>query len=405
MKKIVISVLALTLAVLLASPATAVTIDPYASMRLGTYWVSHDFNDFQPSWTTDSSDDSLMIDIADISRFGAKGQIGDIYGVVEIGLVGQENKNEYTWYAYGGNNNMVYTRLIYGRWDFGAGKLTVGQDYTPVTFPSQQQGPGIFDDSSSAAAPGDSYDVQNGSIGVGCLWDSRIPQIKLNLDNGFYFVVAQNDDGTPQGSVAGGDIDLNLPKMMIGYEFKGENFYIAPGFAYQSYKYTELTSGYDNDINSYILYVHGKVDLTNVNFRFTGHYGQNLGDYAITGRANRYSVSPTTGTGFNPAKAYWRGDSIDDSTGFGGYFTCGIPVPIGSLNLGWGYSSDENDTDAVAGATDADELMGYFFNWKIPIADMFTCTPEVGFWDGMDDAFGQKDPDTWYLGATWQIDF
>ena len=404
MKKIAICGLALTLAVLLATPAMAAKIEPYASMRLGTYWVSHDFNDYQPSWTTDSQDDSLMIDIADISRFGARGQVGDIYGVVEVGLVGQENKNEYTWYAYGGNDNMVYTRLIYGRWDFGSGKLTVGQDYTPVTYPSAQQGPGIFDDSSSAAAPGDSYDLQNGFIGVGCLWDSRIPQIKVNLNNGLYFVGAQNDDGTPQGAPAGGDIDLVLPKMMIGYEYKTEGFYLAPGFAYQRYNY-EALGGDTEDITSYIIYLHGKADFGSVNFTFTGHYGQNLGDYAITGRYNRYSVSPTTGAVFNPSKAYWNGNDVDDAKCWGGYLTAGIPISLGSINLGWGYSSDENDTSAVVGADDADELMGYFVNWRIPIADVFTCTPEFGYWDGMDNAFGQQDPDTWYLGATWQMDF
>ena len=107
MKKFSMALLALTLAVLLAAPAMAAGITPYASMRLGTYWVNHDFNDFNPSWTTEDGDSSLMIDIADISRFGAKGQVGDIYGVVELGLVGQENPDEYSWYAYGGNQNTV----------------------------------------------------------------------------------------------------------------------------------------------------------------------------------------------------------------------------------------------------------------------------------------------------------
>jgi len=120
MKKLGITVLAFTLAVLLAAPAMAASITPYASMRLGTYWVDHDFNDYNPSWTDDDDDGSLMIDIADITRFGAKGQVGDLYGVVEIGLVGQENYSEYTWSAYGGDNNAVYTRLIYGKWDFGS---------------------------------------------------------------------------------------------------------------------------------------------------------------------------------------------------------------------------------------------------------------------------------------------
>ena len=82
MKKLAIGLLALTLAVVLAAPAMAEGITPYASMRLGTYWTSVDFNDYTNAWTTDNDDSSLMIDIADISRFGAKGQVGDIYGVL-----------------------------------------------------------------------------------------------------------------------------------------------------------------------------------------------------------------------------------------------------------------------------------------------------------------------------------
>jgi hypothetical protein len=49
--------------------------------------------------------------------------------------------------------------------------------------------------------------------------------------------------------------------------------------------------------------------------------------------------------------------------------------------------------------------MGYFVNLKIPIADSFTATPEIGFWDGMENSVGLDDPDHWYVGATFQMDF
>jgi hypothetical protein len=391
MKKLGITVLALTLAVLLAAPAMAASITPYASMRLGTYWVDHDFNDYNPSWTDDSDDASFMIDIADISRFGAKGQVGDIFGVVELGLTGQENDNEYTWAAYGGDNNTVYTRLIYGKWDFGSGTLLVGQDYSPVTYTSSQQGPGIFDDERNQ-----SYDLQNAFIGVGTLWDSRIPQIKINLDNGFYFMVAQVDDNTPQNA-GGGDVDLTIPKTVIGFNYKTEGLYLGPGFTYQSYNYEE--GSFDDDIESWILYLHGKVNFGAVDIKFTGHYGENLGDYAITGRANRYS-------GFNASRAYVdvANDDIDDAECFGGWIQASFPVDPCTVSLGWGYASQEND-DADPMYDQEDELMGWFINCKIPIADNFSATPEFDYWDGMENAAGQDDPDHWALGITWQMDF
>ncbi len=400
MKKITIGVIALTLAVFLAVPAIAANITPYASMRLGIYWESHDFKDYNPTWTTEDDDCGLMIDIADIARFGAKGQVGDIYGVAELGLVGQENNTGYTWAAYNGDNNEVYTRLLYGQWKFGGGTLTVGQDYSPVTYPSFQQGPGIFDDIRNT-----SYDLQNGNVGTGCLWDSRIPQIRVNLDNGLYFMVAQVDDiasgGTgPPGATAGGDTDVILPKTIIGYEYKAEGLYLNPGVAYNSYNYDDgVAGGFDDDITAWILYLHGKLDLGNVALKFTGHYGQNLGDYAISGRSNPYDAT------INVSKAYVNGTSVDDATCFGGYVQAAIPVDPYTVHLGWAYTSSKNDTTAVSGYDEADELMAYFVNLKIPVTDNFFACPEFDYYDGMKNANDATDPDHWYLGVTWQMDF
>ena len=396
MKKFGICLLALTMAVLLAAPAMAAGITPYASMRLGTYWVNHDFNDFDPGWTTDDDDSSFMIDIADISRFGAKGQAGDIYGVVELGLIGQENANEYTWAGVGENSATldVYTRLIYGKWDFGAGTLLVGQDYAPVTYISNQQGPGIFDDEANT-----SYDLQNAFIGVGTLWDSRIPQIKVNLDNGFYCMVAQVDHAAnPQGATAGGDVDLILPKTVVGFDIKREGLYLGPGLAYNSYNYDDGVGGFSDDITSWFFFLHGKVDLGATTLKFTGHYGENVGDW-VSCRKNRYDAT------LDASRAYVNGTDVDNATCYGGWVQAAFALDPGTLSLGWGYSSSQNDTTAVADYDEKDELMGVFVNYKIPITDNFSATPEFDYWDGMDSANGAKDPDHWALGVTWQMDF
>ncbi|HID29668.1 MAG TPA: hypothetical protein EYP19_06630, partial [Desulfobacterales bacterium] len=185
MKKIAVSLLVLTLGMLLAVSAMA-QITPYASMRFGTFWSHTEANT-----TGAQDDDDLNMDIARIARFGAKGQVGDIYGVVELGWDGCENKAGYDMTKGEGRpyyNRDVYGRLLYGKWDFGPGCLTVGQDYTPPTYPSAQQAPGIFD-------------IQNGFIGVGCLWDRRWPQLKVNMENGLYVVAAQTFDGIgPDGT-------------------------------------------------------------------------------------------------------------------------------------------------------------------------------------------------------------
>jgi hypothetical protein len=350
------------------------------------------------------SDDDLNFDIADISRFGARGQVGDIYGVVELGIRGTENAAGYNS-AFSGSvgprpwyDRQVYHRLLYGKWDFGSGNLVVGQDYTPTTYPSAQQAPGIFD-------------LQNGFIGVGCLWDWRWPQIKVVLDNGLTLAAVQTFAGnapggynvfdahsslagltiTPIAQVHGGDYDVVIPKLFAAWDIKREGWYIGPGFGYNTYKYDNTNVGgtFDDDVTSWVGFLKGSWDPGAVAFRFTVHYGQNLGDFGIAGRG--------------AAASAWQNASggLEDATCWGGYLQAAFKVDPTTITLGWGYSSSEND----AFGPEADEKMGIFVNCKVPIADTFFVVPEFTYWDGMDNAAGVEDADAWHLGLVWQMDF
>jgi hypothetical protein len=343
-------------------------------------------------------DDDLNWDLADISRFGARGQVADIYGVVELGLRGSKNAASYAPSNYPRDgrtnsrqwvNRQVYTRLLYGKWDFGGGNLIVGQDYTPITFPSAQQAPGIFN-------------LQNGFIGTGCMWDRRWPQIKVNMENGLVLAAVETYAGTavtgaeapPVGTVAGGDYDVAIPKLHISYDFKREGLYLAPGFGYNTFNYDDTGQGgvFDDNIDSYVLYLKGKWDPGSVAFQFAAHYGQNINDFGILGRhattAAGAIVDPVTG-------------SIEDSTDFGGYIQLAFKVDPTTISLGWGYVSDEND----AAGPEADESMSIFVNCKVPIAETFFITPEFSWVDAMDNAMGVEQADSWHLGMTWQMDF
>jgi hypothetical protein len=280
----------------------------------------------------------------------------------------------------------VYTRLLYGKWDFGSGDLLVGQDYTPITFPSAQQAPGIFN-------------LQNGFISVGCMWDRRWPQVKVSLDNGFTFAAVEAYSGTsvsgieapPVGTLAGGDYDVTLPKLFITYEFKREGLYLSPGFGYNSYDYDDTGVGgtFDDDVDSYVIFLKGKWDPGMMAFQFAGHYGENINDFGILGRPAAASGAVNT-TG-----------SFEDSTSWGGYLQVAFKVDPTTISLGWGYANDENE----AIGPDEDETMGLFVNCKIPVAETFFVTPEFSYWDGMDDENGDEDADSWHLGITWQMDF
>jgi hypothetical protein len=372
---------------------------------MGIYWHGTDYNDdtgFNPSWTDDDDDGGYFEQIATISRFGAKGQVGDIFGQVELGIIADATDTEYT-----ATGNRVYTRLLYGKWAFEGGSLTIGQDYTPVTWTSSQQGPGVFDDNNSQ-----SYDMQNAFIGVGCLWDGRRPQVRVNLDNGFYLAVIQTEDHNEPASLApttgvptppiDRDIDVEFPKIALGWDYKAEGIHLRPGFAYNTFNVEQPAARgtFDNDITSWLLHLHGKVDLGATALKFTGHYGENLWNYGISGRLNPWD------TDINAASAAIdsTGD-VQDAECWGGFIEAAIPFDPYTLTLGWGYSSSEVDVDTDPLNDNADELMGYFVNVKIPITDNFSMTPEFDYWDGMQNSAGEDDPDHWFAGVTWQMDF
>ncbi len=405
MKKFGICLLALTLAVLLAAPAmaTEASITPYASMRMGIYWHNTDYNDstgYNPSWTDDDDDGGYFEQIATISRFGAKGQVGDIFGVAELGIMADGTDTEYT-----GDMNRIYTRLLYGTWNFEGGSLTIGQDYTPVTWTSSQQGPGVFDDNNNQ-----SYDLQNAFIGVGCLWDSRRPQVRVNLDNGLYLAVIQTEDHNEPAILADTDrdIDVEIPKIALGYDYKAGGIHLRPGFAFNTFNVEQPAPGtFDDDITSWLLHLHGKANVGSTTLKGTVHYGENLWNYGISGRKNPWETPILSGTEtFNAASAQVDLDGdIEDAECWGGFIEAAIPFDPYTLTLGWGYSSSEVDVDTHPLNDNADEMMGFFVNVKIPITDNFSMTPEFDYWDGMENSAGEDDPDHWFVGVTWQMDF
>lgn len=385
MKKIAVSLLALTLAVFLAVPATA-EFKPYGSVRLLTGWWDLEANDAGPGKPLHdpdnpiNDDEDLVWELSDISRFGAKFKTGDLGGRVEFGLKGD-----------GRSNNGVSTRLLYGTWDFGGGTLLVGQEWTPYTFTSAQIAPRYNIDGNHPT-----INSENTFIGYGCLWNSRQPQIELKLDNGFYVALIQPETkssvktGLP-GLAPGVDVDedTTIPKICIGYEFKTEGLMLSPGFGYNTYEADIDALDCSEDIDSYLFYLNGKAALGMADLQWSVHYGQNLGDFGLWNREDAaYAHIDTDG-------------NIEDSDCYGGYLQVAFNIGPPTITLGYGYVQSEND---VAG-DDEDEQQSYFIQAKIPIADTFYVVPEFSFYDQMEDANGNDEPQAWFAGLLWRMDF
>jgi len=371
MKKIAVSLLALTLAVFLAVPAMA-EFEPYGEVKLITGWLDIEGNDAEPGksltalgYDEQDDDEDLVWNLSNFSAFGARFKTGDLGGHVEFGLHGDEDGNH------------VHIDLLYGTWDFAGGTLKVGQDYAPYTFKSAQ----------IAWGPADEIDGENRFIGFGCLWDGYEPQIELKLENGLYVALIQPE---PDGQAIGNpEVNTTLPKICVGYEFKTEGLMLNPGFAYNTYEFEIDAIDEEEDIDSYLLYVNGKVDLGPASIQGSLHYGQNLGDFGLWNREDA---------------AYAHIDAnnkIEDSDCYGGYVQVAFNIDPATITLGYGYVQSEND---VAG-DDEDEQQSYFINGKIPIADTFYVVPEFSYYDQMEDANGKDEPEGWFLGLLWRMDF
>ena len=406
MKKIAVSLLALTLAVFLAVPAMA-EFEPYAEVKLITGWSDIQGNDAEPGKSlggteypyTQRDDEDLAWDLCDFSVFGAKFKTGDLGGHVEFEVFGSHD-------GTGAHDNAVEIALMYGTWDFAGGTVKVGQDYAPYTFKSAQIAPNPLRQALGLAER--EIDGQNRFIGYGCLWDWYEPQIELRLDNGFYValiqpeVVDEADMADIMNSVLGPgtfqeenvDVDTDIPKIVVGYEFKTEGLMLNPGFAYHICEYTDKSNDWDADIDSYLLYLNTKVDVGPATVQGSFHYGENLGNFGLENReAFAYAMAEA-------------GGDIEDAVSYGGYIQVAFPVDPVTITLGYGYTRSETDSNAIETeyGGDTDEQQSYFVQAKIPIAETFFIVPELSYFDMMD--IGDYDePEAWFAGIMWQMDF
>ena len=92
-------------------------------------------------------DDQIQWKLQGNSRLGATVKAENISGRFEFGI----------------NESDVTSRRIYGEWDFGAAKLKVGKDYSPVKqFISGQ----VFDGDAGLLGNGTAYGGRNGQIAL-----------------------------------------------------------------------------------------------------------------------------------------------------------------------------------------------------------------------------------------------
>lgn len=329
----------------LAAPAMAADWNFYGSARMKTFRV-----DVDPDIPgTDSDEDTEWAQQGN-SRIGATVKFND-----EIG--GKFEMND----SFG-------KRMLYGTYAFGSSELLLGQTYTPVS--SQ------FYSNSVYADDGD-------LLGVGQFYVGRVPMIQWSIA-GFKLALVQPNTVAYAGY---DDEDVDLPKIELGYKFKSDMFFVEVSGGYQTYT---LDGGTDDvDIDSYVGELGGGMTIGPVFFNLAVHMGQNLGNY---GAYNPVELA-------DEATLAAGGDTNDvDSMGYMAVVGLNLSEMF-TFELGYGHAEAEVDNSNNTGEADQ-----YYANCTINIAPGFFIVPEVGMITYSEDV-ATEEPETFYWGAKWQINF
>ena len=365
MKKIILVIAAVAL---LASPAMAVDWNFYGSARMATFYVSRDYNnadpgsglDAQPGITFSGGDDDKRVqwELQGNSRFGAKVKAENISGQVEFGI----------------DEANVSSRRIYGTWDFGAGKLKVGKDYTPVT----------------TFLSGQVFAGDDGLLGHGNFYGSRVGQVELQF-GGFKIALIDNN-GNGVDNLDTGNVNVYVPKIEAAYgmSFDTWNFRVFGG--YQWYEIEDAGAN-DKDLDVTSWAVGGDVQ-----FNFGPAYLKTQGSIGANWSDAGWADS-------NAPKASFDGDDDTKDVDLwmamlvGGFkFTDQL-----TFEAGFGYIDIDPDLNDLSGSSRWDA----YAQAVISLAPGVWIIPEVGY-TSFDADYGGTDNDAgdqMYVGAKWQIDF
>ncbi|MHB8122985.1 MAG: hypothetical protein ACYDG4_12610 [Desulfuromonadaceae bacterium] len=354
----------------LAAPALA-EITPYGSVRMTTFWNTVDTNaaGINNGTTTDFKEN-----LHANSRLGVNFSNGTHGGKIELGL---------------NTSAGVSVRHAYGTEKFSFGTVLVGQTENPYY---------LF---SASVAKDDG--VNNA---YGALWDTRTPQIKLTLNNGFYVsaMMPTTYSTSTTTALSTAATENYLPKMNVGYEGKAGNFAYGAGVVGQMYKQTVAAVGavpeLDDTVTSLLGYFHGKLTAGAAAMQFNLGVGQNMGDMGFMNANNTTDAAAAGATNRYVSKTATRAG--EDTLTVEGYVQGSYTLsPMLNLNAGLGYVQDDNDT-----FVNKDNRMMMFVNTNITVAKGFVVTPEIAYFDQLDQAANNVKGNKEYLvGARWMMNF
>lgn len=371
MKKILlIVVLAVVCTALIAE------IEYYGSARVGFWYDVTDEDHVREERV--NNDISLQED----SHFGINFKFGDLHAKAEVGYCPEEGvRVDYLWARHYFRN----WALVVGKDDFGSSILA-----------NQAWGSG------------------KGLNGYGALDAGTIPQVRfeLNIDSDMlYFALMQPNVVLPHKFIDGefvvdpaisrDDIDVLIPRIMVGYNVYNRDFRLYPMVMFQMYQISEDMTGLKaDDIVSWLISVTAESYfwLDRVILTLHGHYGQNIGHFGYTG-AHSMVLGHQAGTRYQTARAENYGGFMAVTYNMSNTF---------SLNGGVGYSETDTTSEHRIGGervfTHHDNRLAAYLQGVSTIGN-FSVLPEVGYMYEGRDLFGNKQGSQIYFGSQLRFDF
>jgi len=325
-------------------PAVAGDWSFYGSARLATFWTDTDGGD------VGIDDEGLQWAQQGNARIGARVKGETVSGRFE----------------YGSGPNL---RLLYGTWNFGSGRILLGQTYGPVN---------LFHSNQVFNGDGD-------LLNYGGTYGGRTPQLNLKV-GGFQVALLTPQSASPIG--VDGDGDTTTPKIEASYSFSTDAFSVTVVGGYQTYEIENSSDAGNYDVDAWVVGIGGGVHFGPAYVNANLMAGQNVGNYGLW----------TTGA----AGAAVVAGSLEDTDTIGGILVVGFKASdMLSFEGGYGLVSHELD---VSGSNE-DETQAYYVQAVINIAPGFFIVPEVGFVDFQDNGANVDEGDMTYFGAKWQMNF
>ena len=358
MKKIIAAVAGLAL---MAGTAYASEWNFYGSARVSTFWADADVDTgVDPSTQYDEG-------LQGNARIGANVKVSD------------ELNGRFEYGASGGTANI---RLLYGEWDFGSGKLLVGQDYVPLYLPGSNQ---VYADDGGL----EGY--------AGEMYGGRHAQIKVTF-GGFQFAIVENDTNYYAGGAASdANVDVTIPMIQAQYALNGDNWTVTLAGGYQTFDVDDNAT-VDDDITSWGLGLDASATFGAFTVTAQVNGGTNVGNLWLIDVGGLDTDADASAAGYGQVV----GSRVIDNDAIGARIAVGYTInEMFGVEIGYGYQQTEYDLDGA----EEDEAQSYYIQFPITLAQGVFIVPELGVVDYSDGWAGDTQEDITYFGAKWQINF